>query len=700
MNNGSVFVLFILLIAFLSALLYMGVSRKIKKRNLDVIKMTCFFFAGFAFLVSAVKWYTGNREDTLSESLWDSSSATYIHYGFPLIAAGIIVMVICMTLLKKQAESIIKAFVAYFFLGILLSFFLGGRVSNTVFCVVFLASVVFSLITIVLYRKEWDYIEKKDYLKTFVSTLPFVGAVFFTNGIFLPNELYLSNIDEFLCPYTDFFIVLLVGDFLFVILFIVLSMFILPKFLYKGLKLIIAAMSIMGYIQNMFLNGKLQSMDGGGQIWSLPQSLVNIVIWLVVVGLLGVGGYYKVEVEKLIKIACIYIVLIQTLTLGYLIITMEQSNADRAALTTHGSLELGTGNNVIVFVLDRFDSIWMETLLEEDSQFCEPLADFIYYSNATSQFAHTGTALPYMLTGVKWQEDNMGENSYSEYAYENGDFLKILEQNDYDKGIYTGLGYLSEATYGMADNYRETVDVSCDMFKTLELMWKSSMYKTTPFILKSAYEYYSGDMVQMARTEEIWNIDNDIPFYNSLMDKGLSVTDEYQNTFRFYHMRGAHYPYYLSEDMQYNKSGRDVSVYSQIRGCLNIVYKYMEQMKALGVYNDATIIITADHGKQIEFIEEQNRPNDVSMPILLVKEANQKKEQIQVSSAPVSQEELIPTILKVVGEDWTCYGMTLDEVKEDTREREYLDIYNDYFIKYTITGDAKELDNWSGIAIK
>ena len=100
----------------------------------------------------------------------------------------------------------------------------------------------------------------------------------------------------------------------------------------------------------------------------------------------------------------------------------------------------------------------------------------------------------------------------------------------------------------------------------------------------------------MYYSEHVWSIDNDLLFYQNLMENGLQVSEEKKSAFRFYHMRGPHAPFYLTEDLKYEPTGRMSSRNAQGTGSLKIVYAYLEQLRALGKYEDATIIITADHG--------------------------------------------------------------------------------------------------------
>lgn len=364
-------------------------------------------------------------------------------------------------------------------------------------------------------------------------------------------------------------------------------------------------------------------------------------------------------------------------------------------MSTDGSLELAQDGNVLVFVLDCFESSWFEEIVEEDSSIIEPLADFTYYRNGTSQFAHTDNSIPYMLTGVAWTEEIAG--NYPEYAYANSDALSRIAENGYDLGIYTGASYLADTVKTITTNYRSDSSWTYAPIETIKLMLKTSMYKMMPFALKLEYVYYSGDVFNLSESDEVWNIDNDIPFYNSLIQEGLTVNEELDKAFRFYHMRGPHGPYYLSEDIRYEPTGREATVSSQGRGSLRIVYEYLEQMKALGIYDDATIIITADHGQGyiLDTDKTSGKPDRTSRPIFIIKKPDEHGDAMRISNAPVSQAELIPATLEAAGLDRSDYGRTFEEIPEDEqRERMYVDVYSYFTVQYMINGDAADLESW------
>ena len=529
-----------------------------------------------------------------------------------------------------------------------------------------------------------------------MEMLPVIGAWVVTIGIYLPTELYLANYSQFSGQFWMFFAIMLLGSVFIGSVILLVSLLLLPKALFKVLQLLLAGGICMGYIQIMFLNGELKALDGVDQIWSIGTKVVNIAIWLVAIAMILFIGYKKEIVAKVCKFACLYIAAIQIVTLGVLLVSTDYGSVEaREAMSTEGSLELSQDSNVLVFVLDCFESSWFEDIVEEDASIIEPLADFTYYRNGTSQFAHTDNAIPYMLTGVTWKEEIAG--NYPSYAYEHSDALNRIAEKGYDIGIYTGATYLADSAKTLTTNYSNDSSWTYEPVETLKLMLKSSMYKMVPFALKLEFSYYSGDVFTLAKSDTVWNIDNDIPFYNRLMRQGITVNEELSSAFRFYHMRGPHAPFYLSEDMKYEPTGREATVSSQGRGSLKIVYEYLNQMKELGIYDEATIIITADHGQGyiLDSDKTSGKPDRTSRPIFIVKKPNEQGEAMRISNAPVSQAELIPTILEAVGADGSDYGRTFEDISEnEERERMYVDVYSYFTVQYMINGDAADLESW------
>jgi hypothetical protein len=70
---------------------------------------------------------------------------------------------------------------------------------------------------------------------------------------------------------------------------------------------------------------------------------------------------------------------------------------------------------------------------------------------------------------------------------------------------------------------------------------------------------------------------------------------------------------------------------------------YLDELKRLGVYEDATIIITADHG--IWWETDPNAEPWLSSPLMLVKPAGVSEGDLTTSDAQVEAYDVLPTVI-------------------------------------------------------
>ncbi len=126
---------------------------------------------------------------------------------------------------------------------------------------------------------------------------------------------------------------------------------------------------------------------------------------------------------------------------------------------------------------------------------------------------------------------------------------------------------------------------------------------------------------------------------------------------------------------------------------------YLKELKRLGVYDNSTIIITADHG---DWVASMDLPEMATSPILLYKPANAPAEPVKVSSAPISHSDYFGTILDALGQSYAKYGTKFSDYSDgDEREREFLYITHDQsahvhsLLGYVINGDVNDFANWT-----
>ena len=582
----------------------------------------------------------------------------------------------------------------YFFLGFII---LRKLTVEWGFVLAMFAMVSF-LVDIFMKRKQKNDSDERLVLRHWKLVLFPLLAWTISTLIYIPIELYTANPGDFQFDFSHYVFVLTVGMLMIVSCSVVTSFLLLSKKQAKFLYSILFSVVFMGYVQGMFLNKNMGVLTGDSQVWETKAVVINGIIWLVVILALVFILMKNDKVTTIITVVSIYLCMVQMVAVVFLIFTGNtNSNAKFKAFTDKGSLEISQGNNVIVLLLDRFDVEFLENAMNINSEIGEKLKDFTYYPNATCEFSRTSNAIPYLLTGTS-RPRNMSELEYTEYAYSESDFLRQIQNAGYKIGLYTNEDLVPEKYRGVAENNDDDIKKQCGFFSTIFTMTECSKYRMAPLCFKDYYYYYTSVISDLIDNKEIWNIDDDYPFYEKLMKKGLSISEDTDSKgkFYFYHMFGTHGPTNLSEDMRPVESG-SVSMEEQTQASMNIVLEYLKQLKEIGRYEDATIIITADHGVQLDaqYYKENNVVDRTTNPVILIKESKENHDKMVVNEKPVSQSSFIPTVLEALDISYNGSDKVFDDViEEDNSERTYESVWGDEIDIFAIKGDARIKENW------
>lgn len=662
-----------------------------------------FYFCINLFLLSSVKYYLGYQKENLLESFWNAKFITLLHYSIPLIVVAVVLPILLKLLLRENYIKLICYFDSSLFFTFVFTFFFVRKFNNRAFCIAFMLAIIMVIVAIILGRTKSDCLidfNKDAVKKKLKKILPILLYYLVTVVIFTPNELYLNNATDFPLSYGYFFTKLLLSGVV-VVLALIAGMILYFNEEHLNLCLFfIFAFLTVGYIQGLLLNGNMGVLDGtGSNVYNKGTIIINIIVWFVLIGIFVFVAWRKrVFFEKLMRVVSIWILLIQIVTLGTIFITVKEiTSKDEMVLLTEGMLDIGQKDNIIIFVLDKFDGTYVDEILEQDQNFFEPLNDFVFYNNAASLFSPTYDSIPFLLTGTTYDEDS--HIDYVQYAYDGNNLLTDISDAGYDIGVYTDKRYVVEQMKDRISNYEEGVQRTCSMKDLFSLMKQCSMYKMAPFVAKYYYIYDTSDIALLAVNDKIVNIEDDLPFYHKLIREGLGLSENNtESVFRFIHMHGGHPPYIMTEDFQhiaydYRRDEHWGSGVSQRKGAMKIVYEYINQMKKLGKYDDALIVITADHGITEELCDADGNMEKVSFPILFVKEPYDSHENMMISSTPVCHEDLIATIRKKIG--ISVADRTLKEIDADEKRVRCMYISTpDVLEKFEIDGEIDKVDNW------
>lgn len=539
-------------------------------------------------------------------------------------------------------------------------------------------------------------------------------ACIFTFAIFGPFELYIQNM-QYLTFHIYDFILPIIGAGLVLFAVIMIVFLILRGKVYNYALSILFSISIAGYLQG-FLNIKHGSLDGSTVDWGAYRfsMLGNCFFWVSIILIVFALLYFKQNIwQYCIKIISLVMIVAQTAALASLMLTTDFMSNQDCYISTDNIYEVSEKNNVIVFLLDTFDNIYADDVLSLHPEWQEKLSGFTYYHNFTGSYTGTFPSITYLLTGLKY-DYTVPADEYFAQAWKEKNVLSDIHEDGNNVYMYLNTPYVfgnASNVNGFVDNLRSDV-MAIDYKLMLEKMFILSTYRYAPEVFKPYYRIYTGDLAAIARPAENNSHNNytlnDPVFWDNYCAEGLSVNNKTAGSFIFYHLRGVHWPYNMNEnaDLVSESWSRDARN-AQIVGNMNMIFKYIAELKEKGLYDNTTIIITSDHGAT-EGVQYIDYLTSARVLTLMIKPAFADMEQyLQISNKQICQDNLRASIVSYFGLDSTGYGRTIESIDDHEDITRYVwwqksepsttkrDIS---MVTYEVKGDANDFTNWQLIS--
>lgn len=482
------------------------------------------------------------------------------------------------------------------------------------------------------------------------------------------------------------------------------------------------SITVCGYLQGAVFNGQMGALTGNAVAWGdkALEMLGNLLLWIGITVLLYFVMYLSKSVFRKACLGIAVLLVVMQVAPTVLILMGNYEKARVAdikdySLTDENFYEYGKSDNVFVFVLDRLDSYYINNILRDDPEFfSKNLKGFTQYTNAMSAYARTQPALSHLLSGKENMEYYAYFNSTHDYFKniwtQNGtDILADLNAAGYEVNLYSDIKNLfADGTY-VAANVANASNGESELIPAalLKKLLQLSAYRYAPLALKPFFwadtAYYNRDVRQV---EEVNPYALDDAKYLAGFDSATLSADT-EKSFRMYHLYGSHSPCTLTEDGTPSTEG-ETTPEIQTKGVFNKLYEAFARMEELGIYENSTIIITADHGCTWDDTKPVQRATTIG---LFLKPAGKgMDDSLKYSHAQVSVQNIPATIIKAVGGDATPYGRALYEIGEDE------DVKRTYFktlsgsikgkwtefrvLIYEVIGDANDFSNWKEVSTK
>ena len=550
--------------------------------------------------------------------------------------------------------------------------------------------------------------EERTFWQRFAFALLVDFAAAFSIVAFIPYEMYLGNTDEFIFKLSEFYAPLVLFAIAFLAMFLIHIL--LKGKIYTIYTSLVFGGTIASYIQSMYMNGLMKSLDGTGINYKTSTVIINLVIWLLLfIAPAIIGVLWEKKWKAICAVGTAIVIGAQSIALISLFATAKAPNIE-TKLTTKGIYDVSDDDNVIIFALDRFDQKYVDLMLEKYPDALNEMKGFTYYPNTTAKYCYTHIAVPYMLTGVEIPEYNPTNEQYVSQMNESP-FFNFLKENVGNIGVYTNEFCIQ------SNEARQTIDNCVNLEYSVNQQTfmvpciKASLYRVLPFSFKTRFVYDAAafnNAVTVGTSDnlKLYNPDShetEAEMMEHITQNGLNVNKEYNgSSYKFIHLKGAHDYFQLSADAKFD--GTNTSLEETVTGVFKVVGEYCKALDELGLFEDATIIVTADHGFAT-LLNESSGPERNANPLFMYKPAGVSREEaIKTDLSPAAHEDMFATVVKAFGGDYSEFGETIEEATKDPdRKRYYYWCYQDpeitdkesaIHIEYEITGDARDNNNW------
>lgn len=573
--------------------------------------------------------------------------------------------------------------------------------------------------------------DKKSRVLRVLLSISFGFTVFF----FTPAELFIRNQADFMADAAHIILPMLVTALVMSAgIFLLLSLSLLiHRTLYTVVSRITAGLLFSFYIQELFLNGNMTALTGAAlEIPEWKKYLDSVLMYVItVLPLILVFCAERYPDQKIFKIGNGYAIPYLASAVFVMQACGLVSSAAQYGINTYGrdperylsyepATVLSEEQNIIVFLVDRLDGLYMDELLECYPELYEEFDGFTFYRNNVSHYTNTFPSVTNMFTGALYEGETW--DAYFQRAWSGGNALDELKAHGFRVNLYLDQPVTCanlEDVAARCDNIERLMDedyhfnyigtngivptmTKLSLGKLISDLWKPVLYDSISTDFSNQFIVFREEIPQYAPGAV--GAESDLKFYDYIREHPLTVGGD--KSFTFVHLKGCHDPV---EELAALYDGPEkwgsFRALRTARGDFEILFEYFSQMKALGVYDNSTVIVLGDHGHPPD--EKDRFFTQLDAPIttaLLIKPAHADRVRLQFDDASeLSNDYFAASILEYAGIAHSDYGYSYRDIAEqDIHAERYLQCLQwlrvgsvEMNVLYEITGDARDFENWT-----
>lgn len=533
--------------------------------------------------------------------------------------------------------------------------------------------------------------------------------------VFGPARSFAANRDEFVLGLPD---LLLLGlPFALVLFALILGALVIVKapVATTVASVLLAATSLI-YLQGNFLVWDYGLFDGNAIAWNdlLMFGVAEVVLWL---GAVTAAIRYRARVRVHATAACGFLLLAQSLSLANDTFVTDELWRSRSTPAMDEELfRFSSEQNVIVLVLDAFQTSTFASLLARDPALRKQFDGFVFFPENTAAFSTTAMSIPAMLTGETYRNREP-----------RADFLSRVLRESSLGSVLSAVGFESDLlTVG---RYCEHLpDQNCRGVRSFEANDRHSIERSDAsqlfeLVLFRGFPHFAKQV--MFRDGPGWSqwmfgLQSTVP---AMQRNTLAIANAFRREstvhgaeprFKFIHYFLPHKPFHLDERCERSSDRAqsevpvdDATRYVAQAGCaLRLAIDFLNTLHDLEIYDRSMIVIASDHGmggrKEFSSVEAFFASVDRALPLLLIKRPGAQGT-LATSNRPTQLSDIPKTIADELGVSFDYAGVSAFRASEP-RVRSYLHYVWQHrywdeshlppLQEFVIEGPVREMASW------
>lgn len=501
-----------------------------------------------------------------------------------------------------------------------------------------------------------------------INILFSVSLLAFGILVFVPWSVYFGNSPQFPFIFQDF-----VNWNLRVLTLSILGasiiLLLIPPFISDYIVAIIAGLGLCVYVQAMFMNQHLGTMDGAEPNWNehCVFGTINMIIWiLITVVPIVLKKMIPSFFSRIISTTTGIVLFLEILATSSMVVSAGSDawvRKDSYYVDGSNQFQLSKEKNIVVIVMDALGSGFVKECFEIYPESKDIVKDFIWYADARSNYNKTFPALIHELTGTYIASANNFYDLFKDMWQSPSavSFYQQIRDAGYDARFYIPP---EKAIFGSEDYYHDYFSNirSSDLeyiinYERIHFCLKQmSCFSATPFFIKKYFLYsfdFAADTVQK-QDKALTSSDSRIFVSNSnylrkLQSSGIT-TNAARPVLAFHYTIGAH-PVWV-EDEKCNKMEKPFdNPIPTTRACFHVLSELIRLLKEDDIYDNTAILVCSDH-EGFGYDSIYTTPYDMTF---MVKPFHENKSALTIDKSKVQSIDILPTLLDLSCDDRADY---------------------------------------------